>query len=54
MNMRRADGGFDLRESEKTVLWSCPLEETKLTRKYKKYPQLPEDPDEMYLSLIHI
>ena len=33
MNMRRADGGFDLRESEKTVLWSCPLEETKLTRR---------------------
>ena len=48
MNMRRADGGFDLRESKKTVLWSCPLEETKLTRKYKKYPQLPEDPDKMY------
>lgn len=44
MTLRRRDGGFDL-PGEGLCLesWGGELSETALTRRYRKYPQLPED-----------
>ena len=48
MNLRRRDGGFDL-PGEDLFLesWGRELEQTVLTRHYRKYPQLPDGEEEL-------
>ena len=44
LNLRRADGGFDVLGSELCVeRWGGELSETTVTRRYRKHPQLPDD-----------
>ena len=45
MHLRRADGGFDLPgDGLCCELWGGELSETVITRRFRKHPQLPDDP----------
>ena len=48
LNLRRADGGFDVLGNELCVeRWGEGLSETAITRRYRKHPQLPDDSEEL-------
>ncbi|WP_202820370.1 hypothetical protein, partial [Neisseria meningitidis] len=48
MNLRRASGEFDVdTDNYYMCQWGDALEETVLTRKYNKYPHLPEKSEDM-------
>ena len=48
MNLRRADGGFEESRGEYYLCpWGGAVEETMLTRVYRRYPHLPEKAEDM-------